>query len=78
MVAIFTKVKSEPKLDNIQLQIYKFQLEQLLRTLRSACFWRELAQFMFFKKEKFNNNQTNQNLHSWLKLVIVAVSLPED
>ena len=47
-------------------------------TINVIFFWRELAQFMFFKKEKFNNNQTNQNLHSWLKLVIVAVSLPED
>ena len=41
MAGIFTRVKSEPKFDNTYLaakkQIYKFQLEQLLRTLRSAC-----------------------------------------
>ena len=41
MAAIFTRVKSEPKFDNTYLaakkQIYKFKLEQLLRTLRSAC-----------------------------------------
>ena len=32
-------------------------------TINVIFFWRELAQFMFFKKEKFNNNQTNQNFY---------------
>ena len=63
MAGIFTRVKSEPKFDNTYLaakkQIYKFQLEQLLRTLRSACFKGVRAmpyRGLFYNKQIFTND----------------------
>ena len=70
-------MKSEPKLDNIYLaakkQIYKFQLEQLLRTLRSACFrlfsWRKYMKLFDEIRAKvtclrlsFSKNLRNKNM----------------
>ena len=40
-------------------------------TINVIFFWRELAQFMFFKKEKFNNNQTNQTYILGLNLSLL-------